>query len=174
MSAMIPVMEDLRGVPGDTDRTRRIAWVKLAKHGGTFAIVTSIALAPLGAQSVRSAAAVRGRVVDSLGPVSGAEISLTRRADASDVGPIPRVTKSDDAGNFGFAGVQAGVYRLDARHFGYSRAAVYMILQGGEDTSLTIRVEAAPRVLDTMSVMAKRGVEDPYGSLSRLSGFFER
>jgi len=148
---------------------------RLAKHGGAFAVVTSIAFGPLGAQSVRSAdAAVRGRVVDSLGPVSGAEMSLTRRADASGAGPIPRVTKSDDAGNFVFAGVQPGVYKLEARRFGYSRAAVYMILQGGEDTSLTIRVEATPRVLDTMSVVAKRGVEDPYGSLSRLSGFFER
>jgi hypothetical protein len=49
-----------------------------------------------------------------------------------------------------------------------------MILKGGEDTSLTMRLEAAPRVLDTMSVMATRGVEDPYGPLSRLSGFFER
>jgi carboxypeptidase family protein len=102
-------------------------------------LLASMALAHSNAQPARGTAIegaiVRGRVLDTVGPVTGAEISLTRRQEADQAGPAMRVTKSDTAGTFAFTAVRPGIYRLECRRLGYARSAVYFILRDTPDTS---------------------------------------
>lgn len=72
-------------------------------------------------------------------------MTLTRRTEPNEVGPTIRVTQSDPNGNFVFAGVRPGVYKLETRRFGYARFVVYMILEDGTDTTLTIHLDAGSR-----------------------------
>ena len=94
---------------------------------------------------------VQGRVLGTDGrPLSSATIRV-RQSDGS----YPRVAQSDERGEFRIHFVPPGVYTLEARLIGYRPLTVTdVIIRATEATLLSLRLEAAPTELATVTVTA--------------------
>jgi hypothetical protein len=116
---------------------------------------------PLAAQTVPSTGAIRGTVIDAQtqAPLDGATVTLEARGGG--LFPQPRgggvlsstlTTTTDAAGEYLFAGLTPGEYRLHVQRLGYASASADVTFRGSADArvSLGLRIQAV--ALEPVSV----------------------
>jgi Carboxypeptidase regulatory-like domain/TonB-dependent Receptor Plug Domain len=117
----------------------------------------------------RTAGRVSGAIVDSRGPVRGADVRL--------VDPeLDRalVTTSDSAGAFEFGGVTRGSWTLVVRRIGYQLHTQPVVVRGAESHVVRVTLTAVAQPLDTVSVVEAGLVPARYGPSSRMEEFYRR
>jgi hypothetical protein len=91
-------------------------------------------------------------------PIAGALVQIVG-------GTVARRDRTNDAGQFRFAGVPAGSYRLSVLRIGYAETSRQVVL-ADQDTTLTFQLRPVARVLDETRI--RGDVPAIYGVVARL------
>jgi hypothetical protein len=124
-----------------------------------FAGVILITAGSAAAQSPRNHV-IAGVTRDSASaaPIAGALVQIVG-------GAVARRDRTNDAGQFRFAGVPVGTYRLSVLRVGYAEVSQQLIL-ADQDTTMTIELRSVASVLDATRI--RGDVAAVYGVVARL------
>jgi uncharacterized surface anchored protein len=112
-------------------------------------VVAVLLLGSVPGSAAAQAGAIRGTVVDAVTgrPIAGALVVLKETG---------RSTSAGERGQFAFAGLPAGDYRVESKMIGYS-SGLDSISVGAEPVRLSIALTASPVVLDGIEVSSRVG-----------------
>jgi hypothetical protein len=133
-----------------------------SRHLGLAGLAVLLFAIPAPAQTI-----VRGRLLDAASDGVIAEgiivISAVR-------GQWQTATRTDSAGNFEFAGVGLGAFRLRASRLGYRETIGDLALESDSVVSVELRMAAQSVVLQPVTVMTRSGQR----MSAEMRGFMER